>query len=316
MEKYDVIIVGAGPAGLTAGIYAGRRELKTLILGEILGGQMSYAHLVENYPGVEPMSGKELAERMKKQAEKFGCEVKMETVVNMELQGEIKKVITREGEYRADVVIIATGSKPRRLKIEGESKFLGKGVSYCTICDGPLFKGKKVIVIGGSDAAVTSALYLSEIASQVFLVHRRDQLRAEEANQEKLKKSPVKIIWNSVVEKIEGDEVVRKVLIKNLKTNEAKELEVDGVFIEIGEVPTTEIVKKAGVEVNEKGYIKVNERMETNIKGVYAAGDVIGSLAQIVVAASEGAQAATNAYLYLKGGVYGERRKFDWGEKK
>jgi thioredoxin reductase (NADPH) len=315
MEKYDVIIVGTGPAGLAAGIYAGRRELKTLIIGEVLGGQMSYAHIVENYPGVEVVKGLELAERMKEQAEKFGCTIKMETVVNMELKNSVKKIRTRENEYLADVVILATGSQHRRLKIEGESKFLGRGVSYCSICDGPLFKGKKVAVIGGSDAAVTSAIYLNEIASQVYLIHRRDQLRAEEANQEKLKKTSVKIIWNSVLEKIEGDNVVKKILLKNLKTNEISELEVDGVFIEIGQVPTTEIAKKAGIEVNERGFIKVNDKMETNIEGVYAAGDVTGSLAQIVVAAAEGAIAATNAYLYLKGGVYGEKRKFDWGKK-
>jgi len=315
MENYDLIIIGGGPAGLSAGLYAARRNLKLLILSETLGGQMALAHLVENYPGAEPMSGFELAEKMKKQAEKFGCEFKLTKVVGLELKDEIKKVKTSEKEYSAKTVIIATGSHYRKLEAEGEDKFIGKGVSYCAICDMPIFKNKKVAVIGGSDSAVKAAIYASEIASKTYLIHRRDQLRAEEANQEQLKKTPVKIIWNSVVEKIEGDKFVKKIIIKNVNTNEKTELEIDGVFIDVGEVPTTEIVKAAGVEVNEKNFIKVDEKFQTSIPGVFAAGDVTGSFAQIVTAAAEGAEAATNAYLYLRGGVYGEKRP-DYGEKK
>jgi thioredoxin reductase (NADPH) len=316
MADYDIIIVGAGPGGLAAGLYAARRNLKTLVIGEFLGGQMSLAHTVENYPGVEPITGIDLSEEMKKQAEKFGCEIKIDTVKGFDLKNEIKKVKTSEKEYTAKVVIIATGSHYRKLEAEDEEKFIGKGVSYCSTCDGPLFKGKKVAVIGGSDSSVTAAIYLSEIASETYLIHRKDQLRAEEANQKKLMETLVKIIWNSVVEKIEGDNFVNKIIIKNLKTNETKELEIDGVFVEIGEIPTTEIVKSAGVEVNEKNFIRVNEKFETNIPGVFAAGDVIGSFAQIVTAAAEGAEAATNAYLYLKGGAYGTKITFDYGEKK
>jgi len=262
------------------------------------------------------MSGMKLAEKMKRQAKKFGCKFKLETVVELDLKNEIKKIKTTERKYVARTLIIATGSHYRKLEAEGEDKFIGRGVSYCAICDGPCFKGKKVAVIGGSDAAVKSAYYLSEIASETYLIHRRDQLRAEEANQELLKKSSVKIIWNSVVEKIEGDNLVRKIIIKNVNTNEKTELALDGVFVEIGEVPTTEIVKAAGVEINEKNFIKVNQNFETNIQGVFAAGDVTGSFAQIVVAAAEGAEAATNAYLFLKGGVYGEKKPTDYGEKK
>jgi thioredoxin reductase (NADPH) len=232
------------------------------------------------------------------------------------LKGEIKKVKTTEKEYKAKAVIIATGSHYRKLEAEGEDKFIGKGVSYCAVCDMPLFKNKKVAIIGGSDTAVKSAIYASEIASEVYLIHRRDQLRAEEANQENLKKSAVKIIWNSVVDKIEGDNFVNKIIIKDVNTNETKELEIDGVFVEIGEIPTTEIMKAAGIEINEKNFIKVNENFETNIQGVFAAGDVTGSFAQIVVAAAEGAEAATNAYLFLKGGAYGEKKPADYGEKK
>ncbi len=726
MYAYDIIIIGGGPAGLAAGLYASRRNLKTLVLFQILGGQMSYAPSVENYPGSSPIPGVKLAEKMKKQAKKFGCKFKMETVVGLDLKSEIKKVKTTEKEYKAKAVIIATGSHYRKLEAEGEDRFIGKGVSYCATCvlpgtkvvknptiepienitsgrvfthkgkyepvlgksetkydgvivkikptffrdeisltpnheilvirakrckqyggclckkfcskqneiicpkyykkykptwiaakdltkddflvypvlrkvkdvkrikirdvvdfkidksnrvynsfethsshrlkneividsdfmrlvgyyisegftnghgisfsfnksekgyikdiknilkkkfdipifirhqdnvttvscysiileelfkslfgkyahnkhlpywmlylpqekqkelfkamwrgdgsktvkgfhyttsskflaeqlrqlllriellpsiyitraehrnkrpskidgreiyfkhdkhefeikggsvvkgceildishayvrqrnrimhygwvdekyaylkprkisfdyykgpvlnltvrndnsfvttsltlhncDGPLFKNKKVAIIGGSDTAVKSALYLSEIASEVYLIHRRDQLRAEEANQENLKKSAVKIIWNSVVDKIEGDNFVNKIIIKDVNTNETKELEIDGVFVEIGEIPTTEIMKAAGVEINEKNFINVNDNFETNIQGVFAAGDVTGSFAQIVVAAAEGAEAATNAYLFLKGGVYGEKKPADYGEKK
>jgi thioredoxin reductase (NADPH) len=316
METYDLIIIGGGPAGLAAGLYAARRNLKTLVVFQLLGGQMSLAPSVENYPGSSPIPGIKLAEKMKKQAKKFGCKFKLETVVGLELKGEVKKIKTSEKEYKARAVIIATGSHYRKLEAEGEEKFIGKGVSYCAVCDMPLFKDKKVAIIGGSDTAVRSAMYASEIASEVYLIHRRDQLRAEEANQEKLKKTPVKIIWNSVVEKIEGDKFVNKIIIKNVNTNEKTELVIDGVFVEVGEVPTTEIVKTAGVEINEKNFIKVNENFETNIQGVFAAGDVTGSFAQIVVAAAEGAEAATNAYLFLKGGVYGEKKPADYGEKK
>ena len=316
MTDYDIIIIGIGPGGLAAGLYAARRNLKTLVIGEVLGGQMSLAHIVENYPGIEPMTGIELSEKMKKQAEKFGCEVKIDTVKGFDLKSEIKKVKTSEKEYTAKVVIIATGSHYRRLEVEGEDKFIGKGVSYCTTCDGPLFKGKKVAVIGGSDSSVTAAIYLSEMASETYLIHRKDQLRAEEANQKRLMETSVKIIWNSVVEKIEGDNFVNKIIIKNVKTNETKELEIDGIFVEVGEIPTTEIVKAAGVELTENNFIKVNEKFETNIPGVFAAGDVVGSFAQIATAAAEGAEAATNAYLYLKGGTYGTKITFDYGEKK
>ena len=316
MVVFDVIIIGGGPAGLAAGLYSSRRNLKTLILFQVLGGQMSYAPSVENYPGSSPIPGIKLAEKMKKQAKKFGCKFKPETVVGLDLKNEIKKVKTTEKEYKTKAIIIATGSHYRKLEADGEEKFIGKGVSYCAICDMPLFKDKKVAIIGGSDTAVKSAIYASDIASEVYLIHRKDQFRAEEKNVENLKKTKVKIIWNSVVEKIEGDKFVKKITIKDVDTNETKELTIDGVFVEIGEIPTTEIVKAAGVEINEKNFIKVNDKFETNIPGVFAAGDVTGSFAQIVVAAAEGAEAATNAYLFLRGGVYGEKKPADYGEKK
>ena len=315
MENYDMIIIGGGPAGLSAGIYAARRKLKCIVLSENVGGQAALAHIVENYPGVDPISGMDLSEKMKAQAEKFGCIFRFESVVSMDLKGDVKNVKTRESEYSAKAVIIATGCKYKKLEAEGEDKFIGKGVSYCSTCDGPLFQGKRVAVIGGSDTAVKSALYLKDIASEIYLVHRRDQLRAEETNQENLKKSNVKIIWNSVVERIDGDKLVRKIILKNVNTSEKQELAVDGVFIEVGEVPTAEIAKSQGIKINEKNFIIVNDKFETNLPGVYAAGDVTGSMAQIITAAAGGADAATEAYLYLRGGVYGPK-PLDYGVKK
>lgn len=315
-KVFDLIIVGGGPSGLAAGLYAARRNLKTIILSETLGGQMAMAHWIENYPGMEPMSGLKIAEKMKKQAEKFGCEFKLEEVAELELKGEIKKVKTNEREYSTKAVLIATGAHSRKLEIEGEDKFIGKGVSFCAVCDGPLYKDKKVAVIGGSDCAVNVATYLGEIASETYLIHRRNQLRAEEANQEKLKKAGIKLILNSTVEKIGGDKFVKKIIIKNVNTNEKTELALDGVFIECGEIPTTDIVKAAGVEIDEKSFIKVNDKFETNLPGVFASGVVTGTFSQIVIAASQGAEAATNVYLYLKGGFYGESKTADYGEKK
>jgi thioredoxin reductase (NADPH) len=316
MDNYDIIIIGAGPGGLAAGLYAARRKLRTLILSENLGGQMCLAHVVENYPGLEPISGMALAEKMKAQTEKAGCEIRMEAAVSMDIKGDVKTVKTRQGEYSAKALIIATGSHYKKLEAKGEDKFIGKGVSYCSICDGPLFQGKKVAVIGGSDSAVKSAIYLSSIAKETYLVHRRDQLRAEETNQEKMKASGVKMVWNSVVESIEGDSVVRKLILKDVNTNKTQELPIDGVFIEVGEIPTTELMKSAGIDVNEKNFIKVNGKYETSISGVYAVGDVTGALAQIITAAAGGADAATNAYLFIKGGFYGSKAPLDYGAKK
>jgi thioredoxin reductase (NADPH) len=315
MDSYDIIIVGGGPGGLAAGLYAARRKLRTLILTESIGGQMCLAHLVENYPGLEPISGMDLAEKMKAQTEKAGCDIRMEAVVSMDLKGDVKIVKTREGEYTAKALIIATGSHYKKLEASGEDKFIGKGVSYCSICDGPFFQGKRVAVIGGSDSAVKSAIYLSSIAKETYLVHRRDQLRAEETNQEKMKALGVKIVWNSVVDSIEGDNIVRKIILKDVNTSKTQELPIDGVFIEVGEIPTTELMKLAGIEVDDRNFIKVNSKHETNIPGVYAVGDVTGSLAQIITAAAGGADAATNAYLFIKGGFYG-KAPLDYGAKK
>lgn len=315
MTDYDVIIIGAGPAGLAAGIYAGRRNLKTLIIGELIGGQMSLAHIIENYPGFEGITGLDLTKKMQKQAEKFGCEIKIDKVIDMELKGDIKKIKTSSKEYTCKAVIIASGGQHRKLNVEGEDKYIGKGVSYCATCNGPLFRDKIVAVVGGSDTALMYAVYLDEICKKVYLIHRRDQFRAEEANQENLKKSKVKLILNSIVEKIEGNESVKNLKIKNVKNGEVSDLAVEGVFIEVGHIPSTYIANKAGVEIDEKKFIIVNKDKETNVKGVFAAGDVTGTLAQIATAVGDGAIAATNAYYYIHGPAY-SKKIIDWGEKR
>ncbi len=293
---YDVVIVGGGPAGLTAAIYAGRKGLKTLLLeGELLGGNMNFAHVIENYPGFESISGMELAERMVKQAEKY-AEIKLEKVVEI---GE-KYVKTEFGTYETKVLIIATGTVHRKLNIPGEKELLGKGVSYCATCDAPLFQGKKVAVIGGGNSALSAALYLSELAEKVYLIHRRDEYRADKVLVEKVKLSNVEEVLNTVIEEIKGKEQVESILIKNVKTGKRKEINVDGVFIYIGTEPITDLVKSLGVEL-EDSFIRVDRRMRTNVPWIFACGDVTGIEFQIAKAVGEGCVAALSAYKYLKG---------------
>ena len=314
---YDLIIIGAGPAGLTAGMYAGRRHLKTLILSENLGGQAALAHLVENWPGTDTISGVDLVENMKKQAEKFGCEIKMEKVDGVKFDKDIKEVWCEEKKFEAKAVLIASGVQHRTLNIGGEDKYLGKGVSYCATCDGPLFKGKKVIVAGGSDSACLVAIYLSKIASETYMIHRRDKLRADEYNQQKAIAAGVKIIWNSVVEEIIGDKMVNKIKIKDVNTEKSTEMDIDGVFIEIGYIPSTGIMQSAGVKVDEHEHVVADENGHTNLEGVFAAGDITGGFKQIVTAAAKGATAATSAYFYIqkKFGHADRKDVVDWGHK-
>lgn len=297
---YDVIIVGAGPAGLTAGIFAGRRNLKTLIIGEIAGGQMWMAHEIENYPGVERTSGRELAEVMEVQARKFGCAIKTEKVVGLDLKGEKKTVKTDEGNYEGKSVILTTGSEHRVLGIKGEKEFMGRGVSYCASCDAPFFKNKKVAVAGGSDAAIAYALLLKEFTDDVFLIHRRDALRAETANQKKLGEKSINVVWNSEIKEIKGTKEVEKILVEDVKTGKTREIPVDGIFISIGNVPTTTLAKNAGIFVDAQQYVLTDKNQQTNLAGVFAAGDVCGGILQIAQAVGQGAVAGVSAYKYLQ----------------
>lgn len=301
---YDLIIVGTGPAGLSAAIYSARMGLKTLVLGESLGSAAE-ALIIENYPGFKRISGLELVEKMREQAEEFGAIIHLpETVVNLDLKNKIKKVKTESNVYTCKAVIIATGCTHKKLEVPGEEKFMGKGVSYCVTCDGPLFKGKRVAVVGGGNAATAAALYLKDLTSNVFLIHRREELRADEILKRRVVAGGITLLFNSEVKAIIGGNFVEKILVFNRKTGEERLLDVDGVFIYIGEVPQSSLARKAGVLVDEEGFIIVNRKQETNIEGVYAAGDVTGNVRQIGTAVGEGITAAVNSYLYIRGGWY------------
>jgi len=304
MEARDLIIIGAGPAGLSAAIYAARMGLDVLVIEKNLaGGLMLEIPLIENYPGFpEGVSGQELAKLMVEQARSSGAEVKeLEEAVELDLSGDLKTVRTRKASYGARAVLIATGSSHRKLGVPGEEEFRGRGVSYCGLCDGPLFRGRRVLVVGGGNAAATTALFLSDLASEVFLVHRRDALRAEEALVRRMAEKGIKLILSSVVVAIEGDDVVRAVRLRNVKTGEESGLQVDGVFIQVGEVPNSELAAKAGVDVDERGFIIVDGRQRTNIPGVYAAGDVTNHpVKQVATAVGQGVVAAVEAYGFIR----------------
>ncbi|MDD3421594.1 MAG: thioredoxin-disulfide reductase [Methanocellales archaeon] len=290
----DVVVIGAGPAGLTAGIYAARSGLRTFILEKATaGGLASEAWLIENYPGFDSIEGMKLMDQIKNHASKY-VSILYEEVKNIET-GKKVTLYTDQGTYTADAVILATGSLHKKLGIQGEAEFLGKGVSYCAACDGFFFRGKKVLVVGGGNTAATEAIYLQSIGCDVTLVHRRDQLRAENSLQKRLLRSGVNAIWNSVVEEIRGKGLVKTVLIHDLREDVLHELDVDGVFILVGEYPNNTLAKAVGLKLDGQGYIITDKKQRTSLPRVYAAGDVTGGVRQIVVACAEGAIAALSA---------------------
>jgi len=303
-ETYDIIIIGAGPAGLTAGIYAGRIGLKTLILEEkLLGGRAIEAAMVENFPGFpNGITGAELTQRMTDQAKKFGAELRFpEEVVNINLSGETKAVNTKKEAYQARVIILSTGAQRKKLLVPGEIEFLGQGVSYCPICDGAFFKGLVVTVIGSGDEAANDALFLTKIARKVTMISSNEEMEMSEVLREKLEeRKNFEVMLNSRVEAIEGDTSVKAIRIVNMKTGRELKVPTDGVFISLGRVPMTQIVQKAGIEVDQMGCIKVDRQQRTNIEGVFAAGDCTCGGMQIVTAAGEGAMAAIRASTYVK----------------
>ncbi len=302
---YDVIIIGGGPAGLTAGLYTSRARLKSLLIEKgFPGGQVMTTEWVENYPGFEDgVSGAELAQKMEKQATKFGLEIVQGSVINVSLDNNIKKVVLEdEKQYEAKAVIIATGSNPRPLKIEGEDEFRGRGVSYCATCDGAFFKDSKLAVIGGGDSAVEEGLFLTKFAETVYIVHRRDELRAAKIVQERAFENPkIKLVWDSVPEKIEGDGTgVTAVHIKNVKTGEKSVLDVQGIFIYIGYNPNTAFLKEI-IKLDESNYVLANDDMFTSAQGIFVAGDVRKKLLkQIATAVGDGATAAISAEKYIE----------------
>ncbi len=298
---YDLIIIGGGPAGLTAGIYAQRAKLKTLLLEkEFVGGQIAVSDVIENYPGFPSISGAGLMEKFEEHAKGFGLEIKFAQVQTITLEGNVKVLNTTEGELRAKAVIVATGAKPRRLGVAGEKELTGKGVSYCATCDGPFFRGQPVMVVGGGDTAVKEAVYLSKIASKVYIVHRRDKFRAEKILQEKLMAAEnIVKLTSHVLKEIKAESgVVKKALVEDLKTSETKEVYVEGVFIFVGINPTTDFVD---VEKDEGGFIKTNQKMETSLPGIYAAGDCRDTpLLQVATAVGDGAIAAYCAEAFIE----------------
>ena len=300
----DLLIIGAGPAGLTAGMYASRARLDTALVEKgIAGGQVITTEWIENYPGFEEgISGPDLALKMKLHAVKFGLEITNAEVINFTINGKIKKVTLDNGEtLEAKSVLIATGATSKRLGIPGENEFRGRGVSYCATCDGAFFRDKVLAVVGGGNTSVEESIFLTRFASKLYIIHRRDKLRADKIFQERAFANPkIEIKWNSIPLKIKGDQVVNSITLKNVKTDEDTDLPVDGVFIYIGWNPNTELFKDH-VQLDEMGYIIVNDRMETSLPGVFAAGDVNSRfLNQIATAVGDGAVAAVAAEKYIE----------------
>ena len=300
---YDIIIVGGGPAGLTAGIYASRARLKTLLVEKIaLGGQVNNSEKIENYPGFDDsISGVQLVQQLEKQAKGFGLRVEIGTVKEVSLiDNHTKKVKVNDRELLCKALIISTGSEPNRLGVEGEEKLIGRGVSYCATCDGAFFRDKEIAVVGGGDAAVEEALFLSRLVKKVHIIHRRDQLRAVKILQERsFANDKITFIWNTVVDKIEGEHDVVSLLLKNVKDSKRFSLDVEGVFIYVGLKPNTEWLKNL-LNLTGKGFIETNDQMETTLPGVFAAGDVRHKLLrQIATAVGDGSTAAFAAEKYI-----------------
>ncbi|PKM51339.1 MAG: thioredoxin-disulfide reductase [Firmicutes bacterium HGW-Firmicutes-7] len=300
-EIYDLVIVGAGPAGITASIYATRAMLKFVILEKsFAGGQIINTYEVDNYPGIQNVSGFDLSNMFTEHATSLGVEIKSEDVIELILDGPIKKVITSNGELQSKTIILSTGAQWKKLGVPGEDQFTGLGVSYCATCDGAFYKGKQTVVIGGGDVAVEDAIYLSRMCEKVTLVHRRNELRAVKVLQDKLLKTPnIEVIWDTELEEIFGDTSVEGVKIYNKKTGEKTTLNVSGVFIAVGTSANSELVKDQ-LKLDSGGWILTDEDCETSIKGVFAVGDVRKkSLKQVITAAADGAIAVFASERYI-----------------
>ena len=304
MENRDLVIVGAGPAGLTAGMYASRARLDAVLLERMSpGGQVLMTHWVENWPGdAGGVSGFDLVERMREHAVKFGLEIRTAEVTGLSLKGEDKVLVTPDGEIRARAVILALGASPGKLGIPGESELVGRGVSYCGTCDGPFFRDQVVVAFGGGNTAAEEALFLTRFAEKVYLVHRRDELRATGILAERVKENPkIEVLWSHVPLAVEGQDGVKAVRLKNLKTDQEYSLAVDGAFVFVGVKPNTDFLQGL-VDLDSHGFIVTDQRQATNLPGVFTAGDCRQSpLRQIVVAAGEGAVASHVAQQYLEG---------------
>ena len=298
---YDMIIIGGGPAGYTAALYAARSGLSTLVLEKLApGGQMGETAEIDNYPGFpEGISGTELGERMQKGALRFGVENEFAEVKSLELSGPVKTIRTRRKEFKAKTVVLATGAYPRKTGVEGEERLAGRGVAYCAACDGMFYKDKTVAVYGGGNSAVEDALLLSRICKKVYLIHRRDALRATKVYQDALFQSSVEPVWNSKISSFLSEGRLTGVELSDTKTGEKRELPLEGLFVAIGRIPDTKLFE-GQVETDEAGYLKADDTTVTNIPGVFAAGDVrTKHLRQVITAAADGAMAAWSAEQYL-----------------
>jgi thioredoxin reductase (NADPH) len=306
-NEFDLVIIGGGPAGLTAAIYGGRMGLKTALYeGTGFGGLAGTAPKIENYPGFESIHGLELTEKMREQADKWGATFFYEKV--SAINPKEMTVTTSAGDIKAKAIIIATGSKHLTLGLPNEFELIGNGISYCATCDGPLFRDQVVATVGGSNAAGLEVIYLSGVAEKVYLIHRRHCMRAEACIVDEVDSLPnVVPMYNCIIEEaIPKDNKLGELKIKNIETGEITNINVNALFIAIGIEPQTEIAKKVGIEIDEDKFIKVNKKQETNFQGIYAAGDVTGGIRQVTTAVGEGTTAAMNAYLFIKKGWYGE----------
>jgi thioredoxin reductase (NADPH) len=301
---YELAIIGAGPAGFTAGIYASRAGVSAVLFDSgVGGGLMALSPEIENYPGFKSISGMELGDKMREHLEKYMKINLAETVEKLDISEDNVKVTTSKATYTVGAVIIATGTQHRKLGIDGEMKLTGRGVSYCATCDGPFFKGKKAIVVGGGNSALIEAIALKQMGLDVTLIHRRDVLRAEDAYKDKAVEVGVNILYQTHVEEIMGEDKVERVLLHNVKDAKKTEIDTSAVFVSIGEEPQNQLAKEIGVELDERGYIKTDRNMRTNIKRIYAAGDITGGLRQVVTACAEGAIAALTSMEVL-GKIY------------
>ncbi len=302
MTDYDLVIIGAGPAGLTAGLYAARARMKVLLLEKAVpGGQIIVTDWIENYPGFpEGISGYDLAEKMTQQAKDLGLEMETAEVHSLNLTAEIKEIVLKERTVKTKAIIIASGASPRKLGI-GEDKFMGKGISFCATCDAPFFRDKTVVALGGGDTAVQEAIFLTKFAKKVYLVHRRDELRATKILQERaFANDKIEFVWDTVATGVDGFFGIEGVNVKNVKTNEESTIKADGCFIWVGILPNTEFVKGT-VDTDEGGFIIADAKMQTNIPGVFAVGDVRDTpLRQVSTAVGDGAIAAVCAEHYIE----------------
>ncbi len=301
MEKRELVIIGAGPAGMTAAIYGRRSGLDVLLLEKgATGGQINITDEIENWPGVQHATGPELGNMFREHALKFNTEIRIADVKKVELRDGKKIVVTDKGDIEAEAIIVATGAHFRRLGCEGEAEHIGQGVSFCAVCDGAFYEGEEVAVVGGGNTAVEEGVYLTKFASKVYIIHRRDEFRADRAAIEHAMSNPKIVpVWNSVVEKIEGDGIVENLVLKNVKTGELSNLKVAGVFMFVGQTPDDDCVRGL-VKAEKGGWILVNEHMETSVEGIFAAGDVCSKhLRQVITAASDGAIAAMGASAYI-----------------